>query len=245
MTADTNNSNKKYNENPRPAPGISGDSAQIPRGFAGDSAGISAPNSLIPKTHAKGNTAMPDLPGPIPETDQPSDSSARYRADMAKLARAGLAPRCSHVKLNGLRCGSPAMRHTPYCYFHDRWLNRPSDDSFPPFEDGNSVQFALMEIVERLRREAFRGGAVDPRFIKPLIFAVKTAVLNLRNTSFDPAQEQSLTLDPIDDPDAPPELVPLAPRKPASRAPGNGRPVSGHGVSGHGFSRAVQSAPND
>jgi hypothetical protein len=101
------------------------------------------------------------------------------------------------------------MRRSGYCYFHDRWLNQPDDDTFPPFEDGNSVQFALMQIVERLRREAFRGGAVDPRLVRPLIFAVKTAAQNLRNTSFDPTQEQSLTVDPVDIPGDQDETVPL------------------------------------
>jgi hypothetical protein len=110
-----------------------------------------------------------------------------------------------------LRCGSPALRRNAYCYFHNRWLNQPYEDTFPPFEDGNSVQFALMQIVERLRREAFRDGSVDPRFVKPLIFAVKTAAQNLRNTSFDPAQEQSLVLDPINVPADHDLQVPLSP----------------------------------
>jgi hypothetical protein len=130
--------------------------------------------------------------------DRPIRSSLRRQRDRASLDRAATAPRCVHVKLNGIRCGSPALRRDAYCYFHHRWLNQPDEDTFPPFEDGNSVQFALMQIVERLRREAFRGGTVDPRMVKPLIFAVKTAAQNLRNTAFDPAQEQSLIVDPID-----------------------------------------------
>src|SRR3954467_12339920 len=134
----------------------------------------------------------------------------RLHTDLPRLARAAHAPRCVQVKTNGLRCGSPAMRRNPYCYFHDRYLNQPYEDTFPPFEDGNAVQFALMQIVERLRRETFRDGAVDPRFIKPLIFAVKTAAQNLRNTTFDPAQEQSVIVDTLNTPADQDQTVPLA-----------------------------------
>jgi hypothetical protein len=28
---------------------------------------------------------------------------------------------CQHIKTNGIRCGSPAMRRSPFCYFHKRW----------------------------------------------------------------------------------------------------------------------------
>lgn len=145
-------------------------------------------------------------------TDPADNSATRRHTDLARLARAAHAPRCAHVKTNGLRCGSPAMRRNPYCYFHDRYLNQPYEDTFPPFEDGNAVQFALMQIVERLRRETFRDGAVDPRFVKPLIFAVKTAAQNLRNTSFDPAQEQSVIVDTLNIPADQDQTVPLAPR---------------------------------
>src|SRR4051812_43809982 len=148
---------------------------------------------------------------PAPTTSPAAASDGdRLQTDLARLARAASAPRCAHVKTNGLRCGSPAMRRNPYCYFHDRYLNQPYEDPFPPFEDGNAVQFALMQIVERLRRETFRDGAVDPRFIKPLIFAVKTAAQNLRNTSFDPAQEQSVIVDTLAIPADQDQTVPLA-----------------------------------
>src|SRR4051812_36177400 len=151
-------------------------------------------------------------PDPTTSTALASDGASRLQTDLARLARAARAPRCVQVKTNGLRCGSPAMRRNPYCYFHDRYLNQPYEDTFPPFEDGNAVQFALMQIVERLRRETFRDGAVDPRFIKPLIFAVKTAAQNLRNTTFDPAQEQSVIVDTLNIPAEHDQLVPLGPR---------------------------------
>jgi hypothetical protein len=29
-------------------------------------------------------------------------------------------PQCQHIKLNGVRCGSPALRGKDLCYFHNR-----------------------------------------------------------------------------------------------------------------------------
>ena len=99
------------------------------------------------------------------------------------------------------------MRGEPFCFFHDRWLNRPAEDSFPHLEDSNSIQLALMQVIERLRREAFRAGSLDPRLVKPLIFALKVAGQNARHTSFDGAgfRSQFVTEMPsacISDPEA-------------------------------------------
>ena len=123
----------------------------------------------------------------MPNSNPSPQQLARRLRNLALLARADQAPRCVFVKANGLRCASPAMRGEPFCFFHDRWLNRPAEDSFPPLEDHNSVQLALMQVIERLRREAFRAGGLDPRLVKPLVFALKVAAQNARHTSFDSA----------------------------------------------------------
>lgn len=103
-----------------------------------------------------------------------------------RLDRANTTMRCYHIRPNGLRCGSPAMRGNAFCYFHDRWYNGSSEDSFPPLEDGNGVQVALMHVLERLRRAAFRGGEVDPSLAKTLILGLKAASSNLRHANFAP-----------------------------------------------------------
>jgi hypothetical protein len=40
-------------------------------------------------------------------------------------------PRCQHLKVNGIQCGSPALRRNRFCFFHKRfqedclqWLER-------------------------------------------------------------------------------------------------------------------------
>lgn len=46
-------------------------------------------------------------------------------------------PTCTHIKLDGNRCGSPAQRGRPFCYFHRRYYDgtaiRP--DRFIPVRD--------------------------------------------------------------------------------------------------------------
>ena len=123
----------------------------------------------------------------MPPATPDQERAARRLRNLALLAQADQAARCVHVKPNGLRCGSPAMRGNPFCFFHDRWYNQPTEDTFPPLEDANGVQLALMQVVERLRRETFRAGGLDPRLVKPLIFALKVAGQNARHTSFDSA----------------------------------------------------------
>ena len=29
--------------------------------------------------------------------------------------------RCQHIKVNGIQCGSPALKDRKFCYFHQRW----------------------------------------------------------------------------------------------------------------------------
>ena len=111
---------------------------------------------------------------------------ARRPTDMARLARAEKAPRCCHIKINGLRCGSPALRANVLCYFHDKWLNSAADDILPPLEDGNGVQFSLMYMVSRLRKECFRDGEANIAAVKQLLYALQTASHNLRYVNFDP-----------------------------------------------------------
>ena len=128
---------------------------------------------------------MPQTSNPQTSNNGAIERAARRLRNLALLTQADQAPRCVHVKPNGMRCGSPAMHGEPWCFFHDRWYNQPYEDTFPPLEDGNGVQLALMQVVERLRRETFRAGGLDPRLVKPLIFALKVAGQNARHTSFD------------------------------------------------------------
>jgi hypothetical protein len=77
------------------------------------------------------------------------------------------------------------MRRNPFCFFHDRYYNAPAEDTFPPLEDANAVQVALMQVLERLRREALRPGPLDLRAVNSLLYGLQTAAFNAKHTRFD------------------------------------------------------------
>lgn len=129
---------------------------------------------------------------------EPKSTLATLAASHAHLDQAHRSPRCLHVKSNGVRCGSPAMRRNPFCFFHDRYYNAPAEDTFPPLEDANAVQVALMQVLERLRREALRPGPLDLRAVNSLLYGLQTAAFNSKRTRFDwPAFYRDM---PTDDP---------------------------------------------
>ena len=53
----------------------------------------------------------------MPDSSPDIQQVARRLRDLALLTQANQARRCVFVKANGLRCGSPAMRGDPFCFF--------------------------------------------------------------------------------------------------------------------------------
>ena len=89
-------------------------------------------------------------------------------------------PQCTHIKLNGLRCGSPALRGRALCYFHHR--TRERHDSYMPFpEDGNSIQFALMQVIR-----AVMDDRMDLKKAALLLYALQIATVNLKHMRTEP-----------------------------------------------------------
>ena len=115
--------------------------------------------------------------------------------------------RCQHVKVNGVQCGSPALKSRKLCHFHQRWqqgriqLNanqaRRSRYSLdlPILEDANSIQVALMQGMRLLLTNQ-----VDHRTAALLFYALQTASSNLSRTTFEPRPQQ-VVIDPSSIPD--------------------------------------------
>lgn len=124
---------------------------------------------------------------------------ATLAASHTHLDQAQRSPRCFHVKSNGVRCGSPAMRRNAFCFFHDHYYNQPAEDTFPPLEDSNAVQVALMQVLERLRREALRPGPLDLRAVNSLLYGLQTAAFNSKRITFDSfaSRRDIVTDDPV------------------------------------------------
>ena len=110
--------------------------------------------------------------------------------------------RCQHVKVNGVQCGSPALKNRKLCHFHQRWqqgriqLNanqaRRSRYSLdlPILEDANSIQVALMQGMRLLLTNQ-----VDHKTAALLFYALQTASSNLSRTTFEPRPQQ-VVIDP-------------------------------------------------
>jgi hypothetical protein len=92
---------------------------------------------------------------------------------------------CTHIKVTGVRCGSPALRGEQFCYFHQRMLRTVKG---PPasrvhhaalLEDEESIQASLMEIVNALLR-----GTIELKRAELILRALNTAVRNIRRVHF-------------------------------------------------------------
>src|SRR5216683_1908851 len=65
---------------------------------------------------------------------------------------------CTHIKVNGIRCGSPSLRQEVFCYFHQRMIRgvrTPPKSRLHPianFESQEAIQASLMEVVNALVR---------------------------------------------------------------------------------------------
>ena len=101
-------------------------------------------------------------------------------------------PRCHHIKVNGIQCGSPALRTKKFCYFHHQWrrshrIRHPRQGApitfcdLPPLEDANSIQLALMQVTRLLL-----SGRIDHKTAGLVLYALQTASSNLKNLNLEP-----------------------------------------------------------
>jgi len=109
-------------------------------------------------------------------------------------------PRCQHVKMNGTQCGSPALRNRRLCFFHDRIRREQAriaaDASaqrrfdLPLLEDANSVQVALMKVIQMLG-----SGRLDHKTAGLMLYALQTASANLRIADFEVEEVSDVVVD--------------------------------------------------
>lgn len=111
-------------------------------------------------------------------------------------------PRCQHLKVNGIQCGSPALRGRRHCFFHHRMLDgkrrfaaagrmkpRPLF-SMALLEDANSVQIAIMQVLSQLGC-----GQIEPETASVMLRGLRAATLNLRRTNFEPYPPTDIVID--------------------------------------------------
>jgi len=109
-------------------------------------------------------------------------------------------PRCQHIKMNGTQCGSPSLRYRRLCFFHDRIRRErakiAADVSaqrrfdLPLLEDANSVQVALMKVIQMLG-----SGRMDHKTAGLMLYALQTASANLRIADFEVEEASDVVVD--------------------------------------------------
>ena len=109
-------------------------------------------------------------------------------------------PRCQHLKMNGTQCGSPALRWRRLCFFHERIrrerakiakdMTAKRGFDLPLLEDANSVQVALMKVIQMLG-----SGRMDHKTAGLMLYALQTASSNLRNAEFEAAVVTDVVID--------------------------------------------------
>jgi hypothetical protein len=117
---------------------------------------------------------------------------------------------CTHIKVNGIRCGSPSLRQEVFCYFHQRMIRgvrTPPKSRLHPianFEDTQAIQVSLMEVVNALVRNQ-----IDVPRARLVLRALSIAVRNASKVRFDCWQSDMVKEIP-EYPAAPPAASPFA-----------------------------------
>ena len=93
-------------------------------------------------------------------------------------------PECRHIKTSGGKCGSPALRGQPFCYFHSRLRERTTRQphafealELPPLEDRGAIQLAISEIVTAVAHYK-----MDHKRAGVLLYALQIASHNAKNS---------------------------------------------------------------
>ncbi len=99
---------------------------------------------------------------------------------------------CQHIKINGTKCGSPAMRRQKFCYYHKQSRQKRLEINanihrerkkltLPLLEDANSIQLGIVQVARLLMTQQ-----IDHPTASLLLYALRMASTNLNRTSFEP-----------------------------------------------------------
>src|ERR1700675_4143454 len=110
---------------------------------------------------------------------------------------------CTHIKVTGQQCGSPALRREFFCYFHTPIIKGGQQrvdirlDSMALLEDCEAIQLSIMHVVDGLVK-----GTLDPTRARLIIQALRIAARNAKNVRFDDvhyrASEQPMVREVLD-----------------------------------------------
>ncbi len=96
-----------------------------------------------------------------------------------RTSNANQSRRCSHIKVNGLRCHAPARRGDFLCVFHDSAEPRSATDFWIPIvEDHASFQLAVNKVLQ-----AVIDKLIDQKTAHTLLYGLQIAYTNLKPLS--------------------------------------------------------------
>jgi hypothetical protein len=98
---------------------------------------------------------------------------------------------CTHIKVTGIPCGSPALRGEQFCYFHQRMVrgvSTPPNARLHPIaliESEEAIQASLMEVINALARNT-----IDLKRADLILRALHIAIKNARRVRFNVGENQ-------------------------------------------------------
>jgi hypothetical protein len=100
--------------------------------------------------------------------------------------------KCTHIKVTGQQCGSPALRGEFFCYFHTRVIKGVQQrvdmqlHSMALLENCEAIQLSIMHVVDGLLK-----GTLDATRARLIIQALRIAARNAKNVRFDEVHYRS------------------------------------------------------
>jgi hypothetical protein len=94
--------------------------------------------------------------------------------------------KCTHIKVTGQQCGSPALRGEFFCYFHTRVIKGVQQrvdmqlHSMALLEDAEAIQLSIMYVVDGLVK-----GTLELPRARLILQALRIAARNAREVRFD------------------------------------------------------------
>jgi hypothetical protein len=141
------------------------------------------------RRHGANPSLIKDLETRSPNFFAPDQSTETKKGSNKKGSNMAVNPNtrtCTHIKVNGVRCGSPSLRQEVFCYFHQRMIRgvrTPPKSRLHPianFEDAQAIQASLMEVVNALVRNH-----IDVARARLILRALSIAARNANKVRFD------------------------------------------------------------
>jgi hypothetical protein len=102
-------------------------------------------------------------------------------------------PQCEHIRTNGTRCGSPALKKKQFCFYHNRMIQPQYLTTLPALEDADAIQLAVWRILRGILARY-----IDPKDAGHLFYGLQIASHNLKQTRPQPYWKNVERVDPAE-----------------------------------------------